>query len=62
MKEGGRGWTEGGTFIIIYVLILNILDILCNILPVFNAYFNEFFRDCGVGGAGGGGTCLPKYF
>ena len=46
MKEGGRGEgrLRGGTFIIIHVLILNILEILCNIFPVFNACscFNEF--------------------
>ena len=53
MKEGGRGEGGGGrgegrlrgrTFIIIHVLILNILEILCNIFPVFNARscFNEF--------------------
>ena len=36
--------TEGRIFIIIHVLILNILEILCNIFPVFNArsYFHEF--------------------
>ena len=36
--------TEGRTFIIIHVLILNILKILCNIFPVFNASscFNVF--------------------
>ena len=44
MKERGGGLTEGRTFIIIHVLILNILEILCNIFPVFNARscFNEF--------------------
>ena len=46
MKGAGRGWTEGRTFIIIHVLILNILKILCNIFPVFNACscFKEFFK------------------
>ena len=52
MKEGGGGeggeggWTEGRTFIIIHVLILNILEILCTIFPGFNARlcFNEFFK------------------
>ena len=41
---GGGGLTEGRTFIIINVLILNILEILCNIFPVFNARscFNKF--------------------
>ena len=46
MKEGGDGGgsTEGRTFIIIHVLILNISEILCKIFPVFNARscFNEF--------------------
>ena len=58
MREDATGeklsWNEGGgegegrlrerTFIIIHVLILNILEILCNIFPVFNARscFNEF--------------------
>ena len=38
MKEGeGGGLTERRTFIIINVLILNILEILCVIFPVFNA-------------------------
>ena len=39
----GRGWTEGGTFINIYVLILNTL---CKFFPVFNARscFNVFFK------------------
>ena len=45
-EGGGEGGelTEGRTFIIIHVLILNILEILCNIFPVFNARscFNEF--------------------
>ena len=47
-EGGGRGEGEsrlrGRTFIIIHVLILNILEILCNIFPVFNARscFNEF--------------------
>ena len=41
--EGG-GLTEERTFVIIHVLILNILEILCSIFPVFNARscFNEF--------------------
>ena len=41
--EGGGGRPRGRTFIIIHVLILNILEILCNIFPVFNARscFNE---------------------
>ena len=40
----GEGRLRGRTFIIIHVLILNILEILCNIFPVFNARscFNEF--------------------
>ena len=40
----GGGSTEGRTFIIIHVLILNILEILCNIFLVFNApsCFNQF--------------------
>ena len=43
-EGGGGGSTEGRTFIIIHVLILNILEILCSISPVFNARscFNEF--------------------
>ena len=44
---GGGGWTEGRTFINIHVFILNILNILCNIFPVFNARscFNKvYFR------------------
>ena len=47
-EGGGKG--EGGcrlrgrTFVIIHVLILNILEILCNIFPVFDARscFKEF--------------------
>ena len=44
MKEGG-GWTEGRTFINIHVLILNILNILFKLFPVFNAHscYNECF-------------------
>ena len=40
----GEGGLRGRTFIIIHVLILNILETLCNIFPVFNARscFNGF--------------------
>ena len=44
LGEGG-GLIEGRISIIIHVLILNILEILCNIFPVFNvrSCFNECF-------------------